>query len=1143
MRECPTSAVLLGFLEDELSRSVEDQVAAHLRDCPGCQAIVDQLVDDLELRRLEHNARRRDRVRLPELTTATLRQNLYALGPMLGSSPGQRGEDERAPRAGKAHRARPRLRKWRVLQRPPAAMHGETLGVTEAGERLVGRFRLCKRIGAGSCGVVYLAEDTLLHRQVALKLPRVPSLVDPELGERFVREARATASLHHPNIVPVYEAGQTGELCYLTTAYCSGPTLAEWLRDQTGRVPPDMAARIVRDLADAVAHAHCQGILHRDIKPANVLLDGAAGGELPFTPKLTDFGLARLLESDRTATASGVVFGTPRYMAPEQANGKRALCGPATDVYSLGAILYELLCGRPPIEGGDSAETLLRLVLVEPPPLRRLAPHVPADLEAIARKCLEKDSVRRYASASDLADDLRRFLDQVPTQARPQSWMERVVGAARRHPQVALPSIAVVLVAVLLAAATGWHNSRLRDLNGELDAALGQAGRANQRVENSARVAQASARAAAQLLYVSDLRLAGQAWSAGDPQRCRELLERHRPDSGEKDPRGFEWHYLWNLGQSPDETLCAGGAPLYGVCCSPDGRYLAAAGQDSVVRVYDAASQEPLAALDTRQVEVNGIAFGIDGGTLVTAGDDGTVRVWNWADQIEQRRIAAHAGQAYQVVIVPGESLLVSCGDDPVIRLWDLQSGRSRGTLEGHQRSVEALALSPDGRTLASASSDRVVRLWDLASRREVGVLNGHEGRLMAVAFSPDGRLLASGGLDRTARLWDARSGKLLATQRFLDEVQSVAFSSDGGQLCVGDRGGAVHRYEVPDVLTSKSLSQTGSWSAHDGRVYAMAASPDGRGLLAVGEDGEFHLWLARNPVSRTLSFGEPATDVAFLPGSNRLVVSTKTKLLLCEADSNRRSALASTPESGWAALAVSPLGDRLAAGNESGLVCLWELPGGTVQATWRVGEAFPIDELGFHPDGSQLAVASRTRDEAVLLFHVPSGARTASVPTIGCNHACFSPDGGRLAIAADNDVTIWDLKRKQTLVQLGDHRSTVNAVAFTSGGNQLVSVSNDRKTILWDLGDEGPVRSKAGRHHAEVRCAAFAPDGRSYVSGDSAGSLKIWHAATGQELIELPQQPSGCRRIALSDDGNYLACLTDSGKVSLLRIREPACP
>jgi tetratricopeptide (TPR) repeat protein len=391
-----------------------------------------------------------------------------------------------------------------------AGSTGPPLSATPSGARApaapmptqLGRFRIRQELGRGGFGVVLLAFDPKLGREVALKVPRPEALTNLELRARFQQEARATAGLDHPNLVPVYEAGEQDGVCWIASAYCPGITLSAWLKERTEPVPFALAARLVATLAEAVEHAHRRGILHRDLKPANVMLSplssvspGNPGEEMDFVPRLMDFGLAKVLEGHEDAltqeyhTQSGAILGTPAYMAPEQAESQSRTADPAIDLYALGAMLYEVLTGQPPFRGDTPLETLWLLRTQDPLSPQRLRPKLPRDLETICLKCLHKEPRKRYVSAQALADDLRRFLTGEPIRARPVSCWERSLKWARRRPAaaalVAVTGTAILVVALLVSVYTvrlceqrNLAESRQKDAERSAEEARAQRGRA-----------------------------------------------------------------------------------------------------------------------------------------------------------------------------------------------------------------------------------------------------------------------------------------------------------------------------------------------------------------------------------------------------------------------------------------------------------------------------------------------------------------------------------------------------------------------------------------------------------------------------------------------------------------------------------------
>jgi tRNA A-37 threonylcarbamoyl transferase component Bud32 len=310
----------------------------------------------------------------------------------------------------------------------------------EAGVRLkyFGDYELLEEIARGGMGVVWKARQTTLNREVALKMIRAGALASPEEVQRFLREAEAAANLQHPNIVAIHEVGEHDSQHYFTMDYVAGRDLGALVKD--GPLAARVAARYVKIIAEAIHFAHLRGTLHRDLKPQNVLIDAAD------QPRITDFGLAKIMKDDSGLTQTGVVMGSPSYMPPEQAAGRVGDIGPASDVYSLGAMLYELLTGRPPFRGTTAMATLYEVMEAEPVAPRRLKADIPPDLETICLKCLEKSPSSRYPTARALAEELDRFLKGEPIQARPASAVRKTVSWARRHPGALAVSTALVMV-------------------------------------------------------------------------------------------------------------------------------------------------------------------------------------------------------------------------------------------------------------------------------------------------------------------------------------------------------------------------------------------------------------------------------------------------------------------------------------------------------------------------------------------------------------------------------------------------------------------------------------------------------------------------------------------------------------------------
>ncbi len=404
MTQCPDRDLLERLLTNRLVDTEVDELGGHLRGCAACQQTLEELTSDAIFKSELHNE---------------IRSRFAGTGPA-------RLVDALAVTANAAEATRESTA--RVL---PA----------------VAGYDLKRELGRGGMGVVYEALHVRLNRTCALKMILAGAHASPEDVARFVTEAEAIARLEHPSIVQIRHIGDVDGLPFLELEYLPGGSLDQQLNGTPW--PSTRAAQLAEHLALAIAQAHRQGIVHRDLKPSNVLL--SAGG----TPKVGDFGLAKMLDGKAALTRSESVMGSPSYMAPEQARGRSRDAGPAVDVYAVGAILYELLTGRPPFRGTTPLETLEQVETSDPVPPSRLVPGVPRDLETICLKCLQKEPAKRYPTAQALGDDLRRLLDGRPILARRTSGLERAWRWCRRNGLVAgMTGIAVAAVLSLAVGAT-----------------------------------------------------------------------------------------------------------------------------------------------------------------------------------------------------------------------------------------------------------------------------------------------------------------------------------------------------------------------------------------------------------------------------------------------------------------------------------------------------------------------------------------------------------------------------------------------------------------------------------------------------------------------------------------------------------------
>jgi tRNA A-37 threonylcarbamoyl transferase component Bud32 len=556
----------------------------------------------------------------------------------------------------------------------------------------IGRFLIRRALGEGAFGIVYQAHDPQLDRLVALKVAKLGRGDADQRVKRFMREAKAAANLRHPHIVPVYEYGQDGEQFYIASAFIQGHTLAEEMKNclaatpqgSATSIPFDRTARIVRAMAEALAYAHSQGIIHRDVKPLNTMLDDKD------QPLIMDFGLAAR-EDDEKLNREGAAMGTAAYMAPGQAEGNAVA---ASDQYSLGCTLYEMLTGQTPFSGPWDVQIFNHLH-TEPSSPRKVNGTVPRDLETISLKCLAKRPGERYGTCQELADDLRRFSEGEPIQARRIGLLERAGKWCRKNPLsaglVGAVAASLVLGTGIAWSLAGWalqeageakYQTKLAKDNETFakDNLLKALINENLAKENEVKTKEALADVKKQKkmaddnynlsewrFYATNIALAKEAW-----QDNNFVLAQHYLDQSRWDFRGWEHDYLWTQLKNRQTILQGHMDYVTSIAFSPDGQRIASGSWDNTLKVWDAASGQATLTLRGHTGVVSSVAFSPDGKRIVSGSEDNTLKV------------------------------------------WDAASGQATLTLRGHTDAVSSVAFSPDGQRIVGGSRDNTLKVWPL---------------------------------------------------------------------------------------------------------------------------------------------------------------------------------------------------------------------------------------------------------------------------------------------------------------------------------------------------------------------------------------------------------------------------------------------
>ena len=1035
---------------------------------------------------------------------------------------------------------------------PAVAPRAETVVVEPAeqpGDR-IGRYKLLQQIGEGGCGVVYMAEqEEPVRRRVALKIIRL-GMDTKNVIARFEAERQALALMDHPNIAKVFDAGatETGRP-FFVMELVRGVRITEYC-DQNN-LSTEERLLLFAQVCQAIQHAHQKGVIHRDIKPSNILVADHDG---VLVPKLIDFGIAKATTDQRLTdktlfTAFAQFIGTPAYMSPEQAKLSGLDIDTRTDIYSLGVLLYELLTGKTPmdqtelLEAGldemrrtiqeteparpstrlsamrqDELTTTARHRRIEPPKLIHL---LRGDLDWIVMKALEKDRRRRYATANGLASDIQRHLDCETVLARPPSAAYRLQKRVRRN-KLAFSAIGVVACALVLGVTVStW-----------------QAVRAT-KAEHAEKAQAASLRRKA---YAAEVNVAFQALAENNLARAVDLLNRQRPKAGEEDPRGFEWRLLWQHCQPDQKVTFRDAGAWRGVAFSPDGKWLAYAGDEIVIRALPS------------QDEVTTIPFSGGLGTLafsprarvLAVGQDTEVRIWSTESWEEERTLP---GARSPALFSPDGQWLVTGAPGPVAgvpggyRVWKTETWQMESFFGVEPDPLwlarNAMAFSPDGSLLVTAGhpdeqqSGNRFQIWDFPSLTVRSNFARFPGGFVCAGFAPDGKHLLTGTGEGELLVWNIAEGRIVdRLKEHTSCITAITPGRDGRTFATASTDRTLVLWEA---APRKPLAR---FRGHLGQVWSVDMSPDGRMLASAALDGTTKLWdAAKRHGQRELS--ECFLIAGFSSDSRRLVGvgSAQSKLWNLENGAIATIPLQGTQKPPSRGEYRSLRASRDVQGTEPKAVCvqadgvveLWDLATMSRLCSWQADDE-DVTVAALSPDGQFIATGNATGN--MVLWKAGTRDEVRRFETLGVSgklmSLTFSSDGRLLAGSEDQNqqdshVGVWDVNTGAVMRKLPVGAGSLVLSLVFSPDRKLLATAEQNETVrLWDIAS-GALRVTLKGHAQTVVSVAFTADGKTLATGGADSKVKLWNIATEQEVVTL-ELPGGCRSVRFSPDGRTLA-------------------
>ncbi|HTY88181.1 MAG TPA: protein kinase [Candidatus Acidoferrum sp.] len=1078
------------------------------------------------------------------------------------------------------------------LEEPALASHRPTIVLTEsvtekAGDQ-IGRYKLLEQIGEGGCGVVYMAEQQEpIRRRVALKVIKL-GMDTKQVIARFEAERQALALMDHPNIAKVLDAGttETGRPFFVMelvrgvkmTDYCDETCLSTEKR-----------LNLFVQVCHAIQHAHQKGIIHRDIKPSNILVTINDGVPVP---KVIDFGIAKAISqqlTDKTVfTAFEQFIGTPAYMSPEQALMTSLDIDTRSDIYALGVLLYELLTGHTPFDQRELVAAGLdemRRIIREQEPIRpstrlstladpeqttaakrrrselpQLIHELRGDLDWIVMKSLEKDRTRRYETANSLADDVLRYVNSEPVQARPPSRLYFFQKLARRNKLVFAAAGAVGLSLALGITISMWlavraTNARRDEVAARVraDEAARVAGSQRRRAEEGENRAKTNELTARRRGYAADMNLAQQALAMNDLGRARRLLDGLRPQADELDLRGWEWRYLWQQCQSDAVYgLCQRSNEINSLAVSPDGHWLAIGEQNfGGLSVWDLGTRRQVLKIDSGDSEIVAafspaeslLAFST-ATNLTSSNPAYGVGLWDMRGNKAVGQRLALSGQCRGLAFSADGQTLLTCSTDDQLTRWDIPSSRRLSTCSAPAWFTDIpplpLAVTADGKLAAHVTRNGGIAVIDSVNGQIQWTAKPPEHHVMALAFSPDGKVLVSGAgvVESSIRLWDVASGQEIGQplESHRAFVSTLVFWPDGKILTSASADQTIRLWDLRDLSHVQPIGRP--LRGHASEVWRLALLPDGKTLVSGGKDGSVCVWdtTVSRPQSVRITLPVKVKAWSFGPDADSVVtVDDRGQVAKWQgADFQERHPLL---ELGTNTVGICLSSDArlLAVGLTNGVIRVWDLEQRGVLQEFKVPFRRPLP-WGFLPRRHQLAICDAEDSTVLHFWDFPTSKEVQSWPEGLTDHlvGAISPDEQWCLLCGwAGESALLDLTTGRSLSPNLNLRQIARC-GFSPDGKTFAAASVEGVVGLWDATDWHEVKALRG---FLMGCTAvtFSPDGkRLAVGGDGAQAIKLWDAQSYQELLTLEGQSSVAQftDAAFSADGNVLGARSYQGDI-----------